>query len=318
MPLVRSVEFDGPLTVLVHQVDIEPLESPLACWTLVTSGLARLGQREISLTVSRASDDPAEVPPGLLGYLDAVQSFAREGRLVDEGGISGYAAPGPFGFGSFVGVVFENAQPVDGVDLPADALAGVLLTEGELAMAQRSSSRVLSQLGALYRYYPWPYWSDPRRPSVYAPGDADTTILSKMPRCSMRNSTATLFDDDLHLVMPLRDAAVLGQQLESSGAAAVLPGRSPSAAGALVWRPGQTEPAGITAHTADASGLSTWFVAFVASGEAVDSVRFQEDGYAALLTAATTADLVRRLHAPGTVKVRDSLGDRSITVTVTA
>jgi len=73
------------------------------------------------------------------------------------------------GLGPFCGVAYD-VSPDFGMS--ADTLlCGLLLTEPELKMAQVSSTtRVLTQLGNAYRYFPFPYWTDPARASVFARG----------------------------------------------------------------------------------------------------------------------------------------------------
>src|SRR5205085_2360364 len=126
-----------------------------------------------------------------------------EGRVVDTGGVSGYAPPGPFKLGEFVGVGFTEPQHIESVPVPDGALAAVLLTHGELQMATTASlNRVLSALGAAYRYFPWPFWSDPRRRGVYSTEDAARTVLASMPRLNAPSAHATVYGDDVVLTLP--------------------------------------------------------------------------------------------------------------------
>ena len=100
-----------------------------------------------------------------------MKRFAEQGRALNVGGISGYRAPGPFGLGDFVGLVLLEAKSIPGVMLPNGAFCGVFLTEGDMMAASCAVSRVIHQLGKHAHYFPAPYWSDPARQSVYAPGD---------------------------------------------------------------------------------------------------------------------------------------------------
>lgn len=304
----------GELWATVHRHTLVATAGSLPCWTAVTDGLATAGQREVAITVVRPPDESAGFPPGILGYLAALLEFARQGRIVTDGDVSGYRPPGPFGFGPFVGVAFGTAQPIEGVPLPDRALAGVLLTEGELAMAMVSTDRVLSRLSQASRWYPWPFWSDPARTAVYQVGDSDQSILSKLPRANRRLTTAELAGNDVTMRVARGDAGPLAAHLASGQAVAVLPGPDPSATGALVWSPGQREPLATTAELTGPQRLSVRFVALVPVSDAVDTVRFQEDGFAILLSPATLSVLVDGLR-DGT-GVRLSAGDEVYSVTV--
>jgi hypothetical protein len=200
------------------------------------------------------------------------------------------------------------------VVLAGDELAGVLLTEGEFMMAQCSVNRVLSKLGERYRYYPWPFWSDPRRSSVYSVDDATHSLLAKISKSSVRDASATLVGEELTLVIPSEDAARLGDRLASGEAVALLPGRDPGASAALVWTPGQNEPAAITAGTGSGAGISAWFVAFVPTAESTDTVRFLEDGCAAVLSPLSTAQLIAALHEGHRLTIQGADNIQALTV----
>lgn len=304
----------GELWATVHRHTLVAQAGSLPCWTAVTAGLAAAGQREVALTVVRSPDDDAGFPSGILGYLAALLDFARQGRIVTEGDVSGYRPPGPFGFGAFLGVAFGAAQPIEGVALPEGALAGVLLTEGELAMAMVSTDRVLSRLGQTSRWYPWPFWSDPARAAVYQVGDSDQSLLSKLPRANCRRTTAVLVGNDVTMLVDPGDAGALAARLASGQAVAVVTGPDPSATGALVWFPGQREPLAATGSLAGDQRLSVRFVALVPVGDAVDTVRFQEDGFAVLLSPATLSALVDGLRGGTAVRLAASGEVYSVTV----
>lgn len=266
--------------------------------TAVTSGLRRVGQREVALTLVQDRGATPDFPDSLLWYFTVLRDLAAEGRPVGPGGISGYAAPGPFGLGSFVGAGFAEPQPVAGVPIPEDALAAVLLTEGELAMAMKSSlHRVLSRLGQAARFFPWPFWSDPARKSVYDVADADRTLLALMPRLAVAGTHATLSGSELLVSLPPAAAGLVAEQLHRRNVACILPSRDPEVAAALVWRPGQQEPAAIHAEPADGSRIAACFVALVPTDEPDDRIRFQEDGFSVLVSEATATRVVRALLA---------------------
>ena len=95
-------------------------------------------------------------------FFRTVHAFAKEGRRVGPGATSELAED-LFGF---KGVLYLPAEPI-GIPLPPGALAALLVTEEELAVAKSSGvSRVASLLGHRDKRYPYPPWSEPGRNRV--------------------------------------------------------------------------------------------------------------------------------------------------------
>lgn len=167
----------------------------------MTEGLTSSGQREVTLTVLRRGGAESGFPEGVLAYIPALERLGVQGKVVKVHDVSGYRAPGPFGLGPFVGVAFVEAAPIPEVHAPPGALAGVFLTEGELAMATRCSVlRVLHRLGKVARYFPTPYWSDPSRQTVYDDADVERSVLSQLERAVVPEAAATLEGDVMRLL----------------------------------------------------------------------------------------------------------------------
>lgn len=286
--------------LLEHELPL--LDRPVPCWSMWTDGLRDVGQREVTVTLVRSGAAREVFPPGLRGYVEALQHFAHEGRPVEHGGISGYAAPGPFDVGDFVGVAFVDALASGPIPLPpsplgAHALAMLLLREGELEMAQVSPLRVRTALGALYRYYPWAWWCDPERPSAYQPGDAGSSLLAQMGRFRPRGATVTLRGDEV--VVELGRAAVeqLVMALDQGQALALLAEPAADATAVLSWRPGQAGPKAITAEVGNGRGgaaarIAATFLCVLPQPRS--ELRVVEDGYVAMLDDAAQ-DRLRRL-----------------------
>lgn len=296
MDHIETVGFEGSDVVAhlaLHDVVVDEVARP--CWTAVSEGLASRGQAEIAITLVRDSDDLARYPSGVLGYFRALERFATEGRVVESGDVSGFRSPGPFGVGDFVGVAFGPAATVGDLPIGDRTLAGVLITEPELQMGVVSGSRrVLARLGAMARYYPFPYWCDPARTSVYAPGDADATMLARIPSMNAPLSTATLVGSICHLRLSAGDAETVAEALANGNFACLRTGQDPDAGGRLTWIPGQTAPSAIT-DDLRTDAVAAGFVTLVPSGEPTDAVRFQEDGFSALLSGQTVSTLLSSL-----------------------
>lgn len=165
--------------VVDHPLDLGGGRIP--CWTIATRGLSTFGQRELVLTIANPAG--SELPPGIFDFLVTVGRLAGEGHLVESGAITALQTPGPIDFGDLLGAVYTPATVDHEIPLPTDALQAILLRDGELEMANRCSCwRVLARLGEIARFCPWPFWSDPSRPSAYQSADADRSLLSKVPQ----------------------------------------------------------------------------------------------------------------------------------------
>jgi hypothetical protein len=299
----QRISFEPGLEATIHSHDILIDGRGTAAWTMVTQGLSSVGQSEVAFTIRRPWW-PRSFPAGVLKYVPVLKHFASEGNVVRDGDISGYRAPGPFEFGEFVGVAFVTAEAIAGIELPRAALAGVFLTEGELAMAVHCSvRRVLHRLGKEARYFPTPYWSDPSRASVYSTADVEASLLAKFSRAKLEQATATLTGEVMELSLPRSVGPKIAEHLEQGQAIAVVPGRSPGAVAALVWSPGQTEAEAIFAEGARPTAIAATFVGLVPNEAPSDEIRFMEDGYAVVLSSATTARLIETLKSGGALPI---------------
>jgi hypothetical protein len=291
----RDIELiPGVLRASVMLQDVTWGDVTVPCWTAVTVGMRPAGQAEIAVCLVRDSDDPSRFPPRFFKFFEAVHELAREGRIVEPGGMTWLGGEDPFGLGPFQGVAYE-VSPDFGLG-PETLLCAVLLTEPELEMAQVSSTaRVLTRLGHLYRYFPFPFWTDPARSSVFDPGDADQSILRLLPQLVVADGSATLSGSQLRVVVPLDAASVLATELREGRPLALIVGRDPAAPAMLTWRPGQADPIAINADGSDGSHIAAIFVAFVPAPAPVDDVRFQEDGFVVLLAEGSGRRLVDAL-----------------------
>jgi hypothetical protein len=314
----HRANLEAGLDVTIHAHELPVCGVTLPVWTLITRGLSALHQREVILTIVRHDAAPEAFPEGVTGYIRALKHFASQGRIVDDGDVSGYGAPGPFRLGSFVGLTFMDAPTIPGIALPDGALAGVFLTEGEFAMGMTcSTQRVLNQLGKAARYFPTPYWSDPARQAVYTVQDVGKSLLGMFERASVVNATATLRGGVLDLSMPDTFALALAARTESRVGSAILPRRERGIQAALVWAPGQTEPEAIFAEGSTPTAVAAAFVAFLPNDAERDDIRFMEDGYVAMLSKESAQRLTGALRAGSPLELHGEGRERTIRITVT-
>jgi hypothetical protein len=202
-----------------------------------------------------------------------------------------------------VAVLFAR-NPWLGPDFDPDVLHGILITEHEFNMVRATSPyRVLSALGRLYRYYPWPYWSDPSRPEVYGPDSLEATLVPQTPCLHCEGAYATTSGDSVRATIPLWAATELAETLAASEVVTVTLGREPGIRAAFAWMPGDDQPTAIHAEDDDASRIVTWFLMFVASEAEVDDVGRREDGVTVLLTPKTAMQLADALRAGSAISI---------------
>lgn len=305
----RRISLEAGLDAVIYDHSVQARGRSLHAVTLVSDGLSQYGQREVLFTALREGPVHDGFPDGVLQYVPVLKRFAVQGRFVDHGGVSGYRPPGPFGMGPFVGLAFQDAPAITGIVQPRNALLGVFLTEGELAMASRCSvTRVLNQLGKQARYFPAPYWCDPPRSSVYAVEDVERSILRKFERASVAGATATLRGDAMQLTVPSSFARSIANRIEARQVTAVLPRRDEGVHAALVWTPGQQDAEAIFVDGADASAVAATFVAFIPNDASEDEIRFMEDGYVALLSRQSAERLIDALRTTSPIHLKCASG----------
>ena len=280
-----------------HILKIAGADRP--CLTAVTRGLSDVGQPEMVFTLT-GSAAVENFPPGVLAYLKWVHGMALDGHTVGPGALSGFRPPGPFaGLGPFLGVVFSAATPDHQVAIPPGAVQGVLITQGELEMAQLCSPwRVLARLGQEAQFFPWPFWSDPLRPATYLPGDGERSLLGKSgtPQLHLGRLDASLDGSRLDVALTAAEAGHLAENLSSRPLLAIVPPPNPAATATLVWSPEQTKPMAICADPALASFASAQFLMIAPNHGRHDEIRFAEDGFTAIVSPNTTKVLVQHLR----------------------
>lgn len=313
--LIERITVEPGLAVEVHAHDLAVRGRVTPAWSLVSHGLVEAGQREVVFTVLRRGNQTAQFPHSLIPYVGALRQFAHQGRVLDHLGISGYRAPGPFQIGAFVGVLCVEASPLEQVPLPPRTLCGLLLTPGELDMAQQTSpTRVLHRLGHLERHYPWPHWSDSTRASAYAEGDAATSLLVQLERAQLPEARAWLQGDELHLRVPAEAATPLAEVISAGRAIAVIPGPAPQQGAALTWHPKQADPEAIHDPAISQPKIGLNFIACAPDEGEVPALRLLEDGAALLLDMAGRQALAAALRSGTDYRAEGS--GRGLTLTV--
>jgi hypothetical protein len=264
--------------------------------TAVTRGLASGGQREIVLTLRLAERElPVPKMQELVRFFTTVSTWAEAGNLVDEGGFTQFGERALFGQ-AHSGLLYTDARPIAGVELPERALAAIFVQPLELRAAlDYGTYRVLTRIGAQLRLFPFPTWGALDRPSAMTARESES-ILAKVGRMRLAGASFVVAQQCLHLTIPRKGTHLSHalNALPASAAFVLLTRPEPSANAVLTWRPGQREMTGISPDGSDGSRLSGCFMMFVPSA-AADEARVVEDGYSLLLTSESRASLIAAL-----------------------
>ena len=259
--------------------------------TAITQGLNAHGQRELVLTMRLADGEEALAKmQDMVRFFTIVHAWAGEGNLVDEAGFTQFGERGLFGR-PHSGVLYTDARPCAGIELPARALAAIFVDAEEIRAARDSGTyRVLTRIGEQLRVFPFPAWGALDRPSAMTPRESESVLL-KVPRMRARGAYFVMADQCLRVSVPITKALLGGASSLPVGSPFALLMRPAASANAiLVWHPGQVGLSGISAEGSDNSRLSGSFLLLM-PGEQPDHIRQIEDGYSVQLSNESWAEL---------------------------
>jgi hypothetical protein len=310
----------GRADVTIYGLALDTAQGRVNCWTYVSHGLSRVGQKEVVLSVRREDTESLDgYPRSVLELFESFHSLAGDGRVVDVGSFTALApdSPGFLGDAALRGIAYTPAEKVVDFELPPSSITALLLTQNELdAAMQFGLVRLMSILGFRYRYFPTAAWLVRGRPDVTSPAEMSASVLggtrrarvadaraylrgiethreSRPPTGSLENSATRYARQEVVLELPAASAAQFGQLLGQSGqgeAIALITSPNPQADACFVWMPGRPEPNAITAPGGSGLRIAGNHVLFVPE-QGHDDVRIFEDGFALLMTNTTWHEL---------------------------
>jgi hypothetical protein len=286
----------GKLTVTFHAHDsVEGATGNFL--TAVTAGYRKYGQSEVVCTLRLPSDDDAIARMQELNrFFGTVHAWARQRQLTTAGGLTQFGERALFERGHS-GILYADARPIPGVEIPPGAIAALLVDAAEVRAAlDFGAYRVLMRIGERYRHFPFPLWSDLDRPSVVSERENET-LLAKLPRIRAIGASFVVEDERVRIQLAPSERATLGRgvaRLAEGAPFALLVKPAPSANAVLVWYPGQTEPMGITPDGSDGSSLSGSCLLIVPGGQR-DQTRQVEDGYSLAFSTESWASVAAAL-----------------------
>lgn len=185
-PPVRFEIFPEELFATVNVHDIQQGEDSFSCWSFISEGLSKYGQRELAILVRKQADQSLnEYPTDVLGFFLTVRRYASEQSVFMEGDITEFGEQG-FLDEKFKALAYVKPVGLTGNNEQDESLLNcILLTEDELEIARKFGlTRVVSLMGHSYNHYPCPPWIDLDRDSTVNKqlmSDMDNSILAKVP-----------------------------------------------------------------------------------------------------------------------------------------
>jgi len=294
----------GKLKVRIFLHVIDSQKGPVPCWSYVTEGLWAHGQKELIFTLSRKPNEkPLDYSRDLLNLFKNVYELAKQGRLVNVGDYSEFGPSGFLGRSDLRGIGYVTPQILQGVKVLGPHLAGIFLTDEELAIAKSLGvTRVMANLGWAYRYYPCPPWFERDRSSVLLSKPMqEHSILTHMGRGPVQGAWI-LLDHEKQLFLSVLPAArsklqALLTKSPPRAPLALLIEADPRANACMVWAPGQSGLSAITSPNSDGLVRTGNFLALV-PGQPENEFRYVEDGFSLMLTDASWK-VIREAMASG-------------------
>jgi hypothetical protein len=316
-PVHRETIIPEVLSALVYedQVRLGPdgngATGPLApVWVFASHGLESVGQREMVLAILRTT--PGSYPQDPFALFASFYDGATAGAVLN--------------YGSFFDI--QNGKPdfdprVDGFiclnyglgesRLPAldpalyehSPLLLLPLLPAEIQAADIFGiSRVVALLAKDSACHPFPWWHDPRRAPVVAPGGS-ASVLAQLgvTRAHAPQVEVILAGTHLYIAVPVAECAALYEQISAiEGAFALLTGVAAEAEARFFWEPGQEHPSvTVCGDRPELVSQLDFEVAgnflMMAHGHVGDQAQLTEDGFVVLMTEATWHLFVAALAA---------------------
>ena len=295
----------GELTVTFHVHDSAE-ESSGRFLSAVTRGLSKRKQRELVITLRLgATDDLRQTMLQLTTFFKTVHVWARGKQLVDAGNFTQFGQRALFDRPRS-GLLYADARPIEGVELPPRALAAILVDAEEVRLAMdHGAFRVLTRIGQQQRHFPFPTWSDVARPSVATAREGES-LLAKVRRTHASSVSFVVERRCLRIRLAPSVIRDLGRGLATlpPGAPfALLTKPAETANAVLVWHPGQSDRTGISPEGSDLSRMTGNCLLIVPGGQE-DETRCVEDGYSLLFSTESWSKLMTALAAQQPLKLK--------------
>lgn len=260
-PPVRFEIVPNELFAIVNLHDMQQGADAFSCWSYVSEGLTRIGQKELAILIKQESSETEhDYPMDPLGLFLTVKQYAEQGNFVTEGDVTEFGESG-FIDQRFRAMAYLRPLGIAGLEAPGSMLSCVLLTDDELEIARRYGlTRTLALLGYSFSHFPCPPWVDRDRKSVVTDQvkqDMEKGILAKVPNFAIPGVRVQLSGTTLSLKCPVglhEGLNELLKQIPEEAPLIVSTELDPDANALLVWQPTmENGPSAITPPGSDGS-----------------------------------------------------------------
>ena len=314
-PPVRFEIVPDELYAIVNLHDMQQGANSFSCWSYVSEGLNRLGQKELAILIRQnPGEEIHEYPMDPLGLFLTVRQYAEQGSFVTEGDVTEFGESG-FIDSKFRAMAYLRPLGIAGMDEPNSVLSCVLLTEDELEIARRFGlTRVLALLGYTFSHFPCPPWVDRNRNSCITDemkSAMDQSILAKVPQFAIPGVRVQLAGTTLSIKCPTGLEEGLNELLEQipGEAPLVVSGElDPDANALLVWQATmENGPSAITPPGSDGSKVCGCSVLFFPEQDE-SNAQVVEDSFLLSLATPDWLKMRKALMTGSEVKVSTPAG----------
>ncbi|KKZ63452.1 hypothetical protein EMCG_02263 [[Emmonsia] crescens] len=278
--------------IFYHKIK-SAVSGEMDCWTYISKGLARVGQKEIVFTVRRRANEREDnFPITPFQWIKSVYSAAKHGQIVEAFQRTEFYSPSFLNRSDFKWIVYCPAHSITNIPasyFPSEWLQVIPLIAPEVEVAQRYGvMRALGHLGAQERWFPFPPWIDRDRQPCITMANMAGTMKDSLPFVIVRGVSALRKGMNIVLHVPQESAfplkgALAQFQLEHVFALDSTPHKD--ADSGLLWSNTDTQPRGYAAGTSNACMNLNYF-AFCPCQEK-NELKMVEDGFIFMITNYT-------------------------------
>ncbi|PGH34296.1 hypothetical protein GX50_02879 [[Emmonsia] crescens] len=284
---------EGVQALIFHHKIRSAVSGEMDCWTYISKGLARVGQKEIVFTVRRRTNEREDnFPITPFQWIKSVYSAAKDGQRVEVFQRTEFHSLSFLNRSDFKWIVYCPAHSITNIPasyFPSEWLQVIPLIAPEVEVAQRYGiMRALGHLGAQERWFPFPPWIDRDRQPCITMANMAGTMKDSLPFVIVRGISALRKGMNIVLHVPQESAFLLKgalAQFQLEHVFALDSTAHKDADSGLLWSNTDTQPRGYAAGTSNACMNLNYF-AFCPCQEK-NELKMVEDGFIFMITNYT-------------------------------
>ncbi|KAK2812106.1 hypothetical protein FQN49_008405 [Arthroderma sp. PD_2] len=294
-PVRANIRPEEPLhALIVYHTITSMCKGEVPCWTYISQGMERVGQKELVFTVSQniESERDKDFPNDPLRWIEIVYSMAKGGCPVDEFEHTEFQVADFLGRSDVSWIVYCPACPIPNIEdslLPDDYLQAIPLLVAEAEVADKYGlMRALGHLGALERWFPWPPWFDRYRNPCITAAQMQGSIREEMPFQYIRGLSAVKKGSKIILRVPKQSESLLVEALLRYSPDRAFPLDTVhyiNSDSGLLWDNREPQPKGYAAGSSNECMNLNYFA--FCPGQDEDELLLVEDGYMFMLADET-------------------------------